>query len=255
MERGLMGSAVAAAVVKDAGGVRQRAGRLAGRYEELVADADAAAVRWRWATPSSGHGDIEPLRLERMGCSPGQWLHRPPPPWHEHEAIGFDALGRVVCVREYDATGEVWLERFVRWSRTTAEIARAAAEIAPSPMTAEIACFRAPVECDERTLAAELQAVTLVRFAAGRPAESERYLPPTGSCTRARYWHEGGRLARVEEDSCDDRGGLATIVKEVVYGEDGRVAGIDRLGPDGRHAVWRAPLVRAARRRRRAGAP
>jgi hypothetical protein len=239
MERGLMGSVVAAAGVKDAGGVRQRAGRLAGRYEELVAEADAAAVRWRWATPSSGHGDIEPLRLERMGRSPGQWLHRPPPPWHEHEAIGFDALGRVVCVREYDGTGEVWLERFVRWSRTTAEIA----------------CFRAPVECGEQSLAAELQAVTLVRFAAGRPAQSERYLPPTGSCTRARYWHEGGRLARVEEDSCDDRGGLATIVKEVVYGEDGRVAGIDRLGPDGRHAVWRAPLVRAARRRRRAAAP
>jgi hypothetical protein len=239
MERGLMGSVVAAAGVKDAGGVRQRAGRLAGRYEELVAEADAAAVRWRWATPSSGHGDIEPLRLERMGRSPGQWLHRPPPPWHEHEAIGFDALGRVVCVREYDGTGEVWLERFVRWS----------------PMTAEIACFRAPVECGEQSLAAELQAVTLVRFAAGRPAQSERYLPPTGSCTRARYWHEGGRLARVEEDSCDDRGGLATIVKEVVYGEDGRVAGIDRMGPDGRHAVWRAPLVRAARRRRRAGAP
>ena len=74
--------------------------------------ADTAAVRWRWATPTSGHGDVEPLRLQRMGCSPGRWLHRPPPPWQEHEAIGFDALGRVVCVRQYDATGEVWLERF-----------------------------------------------------------------------------------------------------------------------------------------------
>jgi hypothetical protein len=26
---------------------------------------------------------------------------------------------------------------------------------------------------------------------------------------------------------------------EVVYGVDGRVAGIDALGPGGRHAVWR----------------
>ena len=242
-----MGSALAGAVVKDAGGVRQRALGLAGRYEELVAEADAAAVRWRWATPSSGHGDIEPLRLERMGCSRGHWLHRPPSSCDEHEAIGFDALGRVVCVREYDGTGEVWLERFVTWSRTPA-----AAAMPPSTITAEIACFRAPLECGERPLAAELQAVTLVRFAAGRPLESERFLPPTGSCTRERYRHEGGRLARVEEDSCDERGGLATIVKEVVYGEDGRVAGIDRLGHDGRHAVWRAPLVRAALRRRRA---
>jgi hypothetical protein len=251
MESGLMGSAMAGAVVKDAGGVRQRALALAGRYEELVAEADAAAVRWRWATPSSGHGDVEPLRLERMGCTRGHWLHRPPPPGDEHEAIGFDALRRVVCVREYDGTGEVWLERFVTWSRTAA----VGAAMTPSSVTAEIACFRAPLECDERSLAAELQAVTLVRFAAGRPLESERYLPPTGSCTRERYRHEGGRLARVEEDSCDERGGLATIVKEVVYGEDGRVAGIDRLGPDGRHAVWRAPLVRAARRRRTACAP
>jgi hypothetical protein len=64
-------------------------------------------------------------------------------------------------------------------------------------------------------------------------------MPPTGSCSRERYRHEGGRLARVEEDSCDEGGGLATVVKEVVYGEDGRVAGIDALGPDGRHAVWR----------------
>src|SRR5918999_6219976 len=255
MESGLMGSAVAGAVVKDAGGVRQRAIWLAGRYEELVAEADAAAVRWRWATPSSGHGDVEPLRLERMGCSPGHLLHRPPPPCHEHEAIGFDALGRVVCVREYHGTGEVWLERFVTWSRTPAIGMRSVAAMTPSSVTAETACFRAPLECDEWSLAAELQAVTLVRFAAGRPLESERFLPPTGSCTRERYRHEGGRLARVEEDSCDERGGPATIVKEVVYGEDGRVAGIDRMGPDGRHAVWRAPLVRAARRRRKAGAP
>jgi hypothetical protein len=252
MESGLMGSAAAGAVVKDAGGARQRAIVLAGRYEELVAEADAAAVRWRWATPSSGQGDVEPLRLERMGCSPGDWLHRPPPSWHEHEAIGFDALGRVVCVREYDGTGEVWLERFVTWSRTNGTRSDAALAL---PATAEITCFRAPLECGERSLAAELQAVTLVRFAGGRPLESERYLPPTGGCTRERYRHEGGRLARVEEDSCDEQGGLATIVKEVVYGEDGRVAGIDRLGHDGRHAVWRAPLVRAARRRRRACAP
>jgi hypothetical protein len=238
MESGLRQAVVAAAVERDAEGVRLRARRLAGRYEELLAEADAAAVRWRWATPSSGHGDVEPLRLERMGCSPGQWLHRPPPPWQEHEAIGFDALGRVVCVREYDGTGEVWLERFVTWSRRTAEVA----------------CFRAPLECGEQSLPPALQAVTLVRLAAGRPLESERFLPPTGSCTRARYRHQGGRLARVEEDSCDERGGLTTIVKEVVYGEDGRVAGIDRLGPDGRHAVWRAPLlpVTAARPRRRA---
>jgi hypothetical protein len=255
MESGLMGSAVAGAVLKDAGGVRQRAIGLAGRYEELVAEADAAAVRWRWATPSSGLGDVEPLRLERMGCSRGQWLHRPPPPGDEHEAIGFDALGRVVSVREYDGTGEMWLERFVTWSRTPAGGIRSVAAMSPSSTTAEIACFRAPLECGEQSLAAQLQVVTVVHFAAARPLESERFLPPTGSCTRERYRHEGGRLARVEEDSCDERGGLATIVKEVVYGEDGRVAGIDRLGPDGRHAVWRAPLVRAARRRRTACAP
>jgi hypothetical protein len=159
-----------------------------------------------------------------MGCAPGRWLHRPPPPWQEHEAIGFDAVGRVVCVRQYDATGEVWLERFAAWTRHEVEVA----------------CFRAPLEyADGSELPAELQSVTRMRIAAGKPVESERYLPPTGSCTRERYVHEGGRLARVEEDSCDEGGGLATVVKVVVYGEDGRVTGVDALGPEGRRAVWR----------------
>ena len=67
-----------------------------------------------------------------------------------------------------------------------------------------------------------------MRLAAGTPVESERYMPPTGSCSRERYRYEGGRLARVEEDSCDDGGGLATVVKEVLYGEDGRVSGYRR---------------------------
>ena len=153
----------------------------------------------------------------------GRWLHRPPPPWHEHEAIGFDALGRVVCVREYDATGEVWLERFASGGAT-----RSRSPASAPRWSAATASF--PPSCSR---------VTRVRLAAGKPVESERYMPPTGSCTRERYRHEGGRLARVEEDSCDDGGGLATVVKEVVYGDDGRVAGIDALGPDGRQAVWR----------------
>ena len=93
MERGLSSAAVAEPAAVTEGGLRMRAGELAGRYEDLVTRADMAAVRWRWATPTSGHGDVEPLRLQRMGCSPGRWLHRPPPPWHEHEAIGFDGFG------------------------------------------------------------------------------------------------------------------------------------------------------------------
>jgi hypothetical protein len=222
-----MWAAAAAAVPGDAvtsgASLRARASELAHRYDELLMRADAAAVRWRWATPSSGYGDVEPLRLQRMGCSPGRWLHRPPPPWREHEAIGFDALDRVVCVRQYDATGEVWLERFASWARDEVEVA----------------CYRAPLDCGGHELPAELQSVTRVRLAAGAPVESERYMPPTGSCSRERYRHEGGRLARVEEDSCDDGGGLATVVKEVVYGEDGRVTGVDVIGPDGRQAVWR----------------
>ena len=153
--------------------------------------------------------------LEPMGCAPGRWLHRPPPPWQEHEAIGFDALGRVVCVRQYDATGEVWLERFASWGRDEVEVV----------------CFRAPLEYAGHELPAELQSVLRMRLAGGKPVESERYMPPTGSCSRERYRHEGGRLARVEEDSCDEGGGLATVIKEVVYGEDGRVTGVDALGP------------------------
>ena len=224
MERGLPRVAVEEpAAANDGGPLRARADELAQRYEELATEADSAAVRWRWATPTSGHGDVEPLRLERMGCAPGRWLHRPPPPWQEHEAIGFDALGRVVCVRQYDATGEVWLERFASWGRDEVEVA----------------CFRAPLEYAGQELPAELQSVMRMRLAGGKPVESERYMPPTGSCSRERYRHEGGRLARVEEDSCDEGGGLATVVKEVVYAEDGRVLGIDALGPDGRHPVWR----------------
>jgi hypothetical protein len=223
MERGLPRVAVDEPAASGVGGLRARAEELADRYEDLAAEAEAAAVRWRWATPTSGHGDVEPLRLERMGCAPGRWLHRPPPPWQEHEAIGFDALGRVVCVRQYDATGAVWLERFSSWSRDEVKVV----------------CYRAPLECGERELPAELQSVMRMRLAGGKPVESERYMPPTGSCSRERYRHEGGRLARVEEDSCDEGGGLATVVKEVVYGEDGRITGVDALGPEGRHAVWR----------------
>src|SRR3954447_10751524 len=116
MERGLPRVAVEEpAAGNDGGLLRARADQLAHGYEERAAEAEAAALRWRWATATSGHGDVEPLRLERMGGAPGRWLHRPPPPWQEHEAIGFDALGRVVCVRQYDATGEVWLGRVARW--------------------------------------------------------------------------------------------------------------------------------------------
>jgi len=240
MERGLSRTATEVPAAAIEGWVRTRAEELAGRYEELASRAEAAAVRWRWATPTSGHGDVEPLRLERMGCSPGRWLHRPPPPWQEHEAIGFDALGRVVCVRQYDGAGDVWLERFSVWSRDQVEVA----------------CFRAPLECGGRELPAELQSVMRMRLAGGKPVESERFMPPTGSCSRERYRHEGGRLARVEEDSCDDGGGLATVVKEVVYGEDGRVTGVDALGPDGRRAVWRhGGQLRPARREARLSAP
>ena len=165
MERGLPRVAVEEpAAANDGGLLRARADELAHCYEELAAEAEAAAVRWRWATPTSGHGDVEPLRLERMGCAPGRWLHRPPPPWQEHEAIGFDALGRVVCVRQYDATGEVWLERFASWGRDEVEVA----------------CFRAPLEYADHELPAELQSVMRMRLAAGKPVESERYMPPTG---------------------------------------------------------------------------
>ena len=240
MERGLPRAAVEEPAAVDDGGLRTRADQLADRYEELAAGADAAAVRWRWATPTSGHGDVEPLRLERMWCAPGRWLYRPPPPWQEHEAIGFDALGRVVCVRQYDTTGEVWLERFAAWGRDEVEVA----------------CFRAPLECGDRVLPAELQSVVRMWLAAGKPVQSERYMPPTGSRTRERYRHEGGRLARVEEHSCDEGGGLATVIKEVVYGDDGRVTGVDALGPDGRRAVWRSGgQPHPARREARPSAP
>jgi hypothetical protein len=240
MERGLSWAVVEEPAAVRADGLQARADGLAGRYDEVLAASEAAAVRWRWATPTSGHGDVEPLRLERMGCDPGRWLHRPPPPWQEHEAIGFDALGRVVCVRQYDATGEVWLERFAAWTRDEVEVA----------------CYRAPLESADGELPAQLQCVTRMRLAAGKPVESERYMPPTGSCTRERYVHEGGRLARVEEDSCDEGGGLATVVKLVVYGEDGRVTGVDALGPEGRRAVWRrGGQPHPARREARPPAP
>jgi hypothetical protein len=215
MERGLLRAAVEEPAAAGREGLRARAEELAHRYDDLAAAADAAAVRWRWATPTSGHGDVEPLRLERMGCAPGRWLHRPPPPWEEHEAIGFDALGRVVCVRQYDASGAVWLERFADWGRDEVEVA----------------CFRAPLEWGGGAeLPASLQCVMRMRLARGVPVESERFLPPTGSCSRERYRYDDGRLVRVEED---------TVVKEVLYGEDGRVMGVDVLGPDGRDAVWR----------------
>jgi len=162
-------------------GLPARAAELAGRYDELATEADWAAVRWRWATPASGHGDVEPLRLERMGREPGRWLHRPPPPWQQHEAIGFDALGRVVCVREYDAGGEVSLERFAAWTRDAVEVA----------------CFRAPRDSADGELPPRLQSVLRMRLTDGEPVESERYLPPTGTCARERYRHEAGRLRRL----------------------------------------------------------
>ncbi len=202
MERG-----VAAVSAAGEGDVRARAAQLADSYPALAVRAAAEAVRWRWATPTSGHGFVEPLRLERMGRSPGHWLDERPAPGSEHEEIGFDARDRVVCVRQRDVTGEVWLERFARWS----------------PDEAEVACFT--------TRPAQLQCVTVVRFAGGLPAESERYLPPTGSGARERYVYEDGRLARVAEDGA---------VKEIVYGGDGLVAGVDALEGGARRAVWRA---------------
>ena len=191
MERGLSSAAVAEPAAVTEGGLRRERRNSPTATKSCSTRADTAAVRWRWATPTSGHGDVEPLRLQRMGCSPGRWLHRPPPPWQEHEAIGFDALGRVVCVRQYDATGEVWLERFC--------------SLETRPGRGRVLPGAARVR-RRMTLPAELQSVMQMRLAAGKPVESERYMPPTGSCSRERYRHEGGRLARVEEDSCDDGG-------------------------------------------------
>src|SRR5919198_196961 len=153
MERGLMW-ATEGPVAPDGArasdtGLRVRASELEGGYDELQARADPAAVRWRWAPATSGHRHVEPLRPQRLGRPPGRGPHRPPPPWQEHEAIGYDALGRVVCVREYDASGEVWLERFATWSRDAVEVA----------------CFRAPLEWGDEPLPAKLQAVLAIRLA------------------------------------------------------------------------------------------
>src|SRR5687768_6907561 len=108
-----------------------RAAALAGRYEELRAGAEAAAVRLRWATGGSGLGDVEPLRLERMGLCGGRWLPGPAA-GRDHEAIGFDQFERVVSVRTCDGTGAAWLERFAAWS----------------PARVEVACFRPPLRWD-----------------------------------------------------------------------------------------------------------
>jgi hypothetical protein len=202
--------------------VRRRAADVAGAYDALRQTAERLAVTWRWATPTSGCGDLRPLRLERMGCSPGRWLDRAPAE-REHAAIGFEAGGRVVCAREHDATGAVWLERFTTWSGDVAEIA----------------CFRSPLRCAGVSLPAVLQALTFVRLEGGLPVDSERFLPPTGWSTRERYRHVGARLTRVEEDGCDEDGGPATVIKEVLYGDDGGVERIDALAPDGRRVVWR----------------
>ncbi len=108
-------------------------------------------------------------------------------------------------------------------------------------------------------LPARLESLVEVRLDGGLPVGSVRLLPPTGSCSRERYRHEGGRLAFVEEDGCDAGGGLETVVKEIVYGQDGRVTGIDAIGPGGRRPVWRrgeAPHTgRRSGARRPAGAP
>jgi hypothetical protein len=76
-------------------------------------------------------------------------------------------------------------ERFTTWTRDRVEVA----------------CFRAPLQYGDGELPAQPQWVVHMRLAGGRPLESERYMPPTGSCSRERYRHEAGRLARVEEDS------------------------------------------------------
>src|SRR3954469_224121 len=82
MERGLPRVAVEEPAAANGGGLLgARADELAHGYEELAAEAEAAAVRWRWATPTSGHGDREPVRLERMGCAPGRSRRRPTATW------------------------------------------------------------------------------------------------------------------------------------------------------------------------------
>ncbi len=204
-------------------GLRRRAAELSGHYDELALAADAVVVRWEWATATSGFGDLEPLRLERMGCSPGHRLEEAPPRGRDHEAIGHDVLDRVVSVRQYDETGELWLERLALWGRESVTVAG----------------FRTPLEWAGGALPARLESLVEIRLEGGLPVDSVRLLPPTGSCSRERYRHEHGRLAFVEEDGCDAGGGLETVVKEIVYGQDGRVTGIDQVGPGGRRPVWR----------------
>ena len=97
-------------------------------YEAQLAQAEGTAVRWRWTAD-------------------GRSLRRPPGlPWHAHVAIGADALGRTVWIREYDDAGEVVTDEFVTWGPAGVRTARwrAPSDLPGRPALPELRAERGP---------------------------------------------------------------------------------------------------------------
>ena len=200
-------------------------------------------MRWRWATPTSGHGDVEPLRLERMGCTPGQWLHRPPPPWQEHEAIGFDAL---------DASCA---------SASTTPRARSGSIGSPrgDRDQVEVACYRAPLDCGDGELPARaaIRHADAVRRPAARRERAlhapdrvvhPRALPARGRPARARGggllrpWRRPGRPWSRRSSTATTGGSRGSTRSAPTAGRRSGATAGSRI----RHEALRGPRGRAA---------
>ena len=85
-------------------------------YAKHRAAAEAAVVRWVWATAPRSHP--QPAYFEMTQLSPGKPLARAPSNWKLGQAQeGFDAEGRIVAVRERAANRGDYYETFFRHER------------------------------------------------------------------------------------------------------------------------------------------
>jgi hypothetical protein len=85
-------------------------------YGKHRAAAEAAVVRWVWASAPRTHP--QPAYFELAQLTPGKQLSRAPAKWKLGQAQeGFDEDGRIVAVRERAAARGDYYETFFRYER------------------------------------------------------------------------------------------------------------------------------------------
>ncbi len=179
-------------------------------YPRLRADAEAAVARWEWAAAGSELHRIEPFVRERETLPEPKLLREAPRPPANVELYGYDQHERIVLVREFDDSGDVVEEEFLRH--------------APGEITS-IGFFisrhepRLGLICRWRLRDGQVRELTKA-FGSGIEGEGRE-----AWVSVARYLYSGERVEQVEEEEFSDlwSGRRTDALITPTYAPDGRL--------------------------------